>query len=455
MIFLAIGVFSLRILTGFLIIDWMWKTKTLGLFFLKISLSIGVGLGISSLGYFLYLMLFAGKHYFIYFEILILVILIVMRFRKAGFAMTLQQKHLTFIQISIISAAGFVFIASLMGLVNYVLHQQTGGWDSWMIFNRTARFIYRSQEYWRNAFSDKLDVIFHADYPPLLAMNIASAWDALGRESIYVPIMQSLLFSLACVSTIAFTLSHLKSISQAGIGVILLWGSPIFVQEGGSQTADIPLAFFMLASVVLYYLFKHERQPVLMVLGGFCAGLASWTKNEGTLFVLASIIAIIFTGIRERSFRAEVQFLMGLALPFGVTLYFKVFMAPASEFLRGDILLLALDISRHKIILASAWNAILHFGPEKLSIFPLLLFIYFIFQLKKDKQQVDQYLYALMILVIQFSGYYFLYLISPYDLVWHTSYSISRLLVHLYPVLILLILNTGKTPEEMFSTNSA
>ncbi len=455
MILLAISLFVLRILIGFLILDLIWVTPTWRMFFLKAFLSIGIGLGISSLEYFFHLVLFDGGTSFLYFELLILLTLIIARYKKGGFSLTPQREKLSLLQIIILFAAGTVFITSLLGLVNYVFHRQVGDWDSWMIFNRAARFIYRGQEFWQDAFSDELDVVFHADYPPMLAMNIASSWEVLGKESIYTSMFQSLLFSIACVLSMAFALYNLKSISQAGLGIILLWGSYLFVYEGGRQTADIPLAFFMLASVIFHSLFKQEDNPILIALAGFCAGLAAWTKNEGSLFVLASAAGILFLSFREHSMRRLQLFVMGLALPIGATLYFKLFLSPSSEFLRGNITAQLTDISRHKIIFASFFNAILGFGPEKLgNYFLLLILVYLIIQLPKNKPPISQYMYILIILAIQFSGYYLFYLISPYDLVWHTRYSSTRLIAHLYPLFIFLVLYISRTPEELFASNS-
>ena len=97
-----------------------------------------------------------------------------------------------------------------------------------MIYNRSARFIYRGQETWQDAFSKDMDVMFHADYPPLLALNIASRWDILNKETTYVPMFQGFLFSLAALGLCFGALASLKSLGQGALGLIFLGGSHFF-----------------------------------------------------------------------------------------------------------------------------------------------------------------------------------------------------------------------------------
>jgi hypothetical protein len=454
MIILVICLFILKFVIGLLLLDLFWKTENWALFFLKSGLSIGVGLGISSLTYFFHLLLFSGKPYFIYFEVAILIILICIRHKKGWSFQKPKLEALTPVQIAIAIVAAVVVSISLLGLANYVFHRQEGDWDAWMIFNRAARSIYRDPELWREAFSKDLDTIFHADYPPMLAMNIAANWEVLGADSVYVPIIESVLFTIACGMALTFALAYQKSVAQAGLGMILIMGAKSFISEGGRQTADIPLAFFMLASVIFFFLYYHERQPFSIILAGFCAGLAAWTKNEGTLFLLAVGLAAATISIREKSAKALFFLAAGTILPLVAVLYFKFQVAPPSEFSQGNIQTQVLDISRHGFILTSFKNTFLRFGAHNIKGLLPLLVAYGILASSKNKLTSNEFLFTSCILVIQISGYYFIYLISPYDLEWHINYSISRLTAQVYPIFVYLVLYLSKTPEALFASNA-
>jgi hypothetical protein len=107
------------------------------------------------------------------------------------------------------------------------------------------------------------------------------------------------------------------------------------------------------------------------------------------------------------------------------------------------------DLSRHKIILTSFFKAISEFSPGGSPLLLFLLVIYLSFHIAAQKSWNLHTLSLFLVLFIQFSGYYLTYLISPYDLAWHTAYSSTRLITHLYPGFLFLAVHAGKTPEEI------
>src|SRR5207249_3821014 len=132
-----------------------------------------------------------------------------------------------------------------------------------------------------------------------------------------------------------------RSRRYAAVAAIVLIGTPFFISDGASQEADLPLSFFMLAAFGLIWL--HELNEVqrrrLLILAGFFAGLAAWTKNEGMLFLLALACAYgsvtYKSGIRNTA-RGVAWIGLG-ALPALITIaYFKSSMAPPDVLLRGQ-----------------------------------------------------------------------------------------------------------------------
>jgi hypothetical protein len=53
------------------------------------------------------------------------------------------------------------------------------------------------------------------------------------------------------------------------------------------------------------------------------------------------------------------------------------------------------------------------------------------------------------------AGYYFAYLISPFDLHQHVPNSVERLFIQVWPSLLLLVFLVARTPEEVFAASSA
>lgn len=463
-----IVVFLLPVLIGGMLVHLLWPDRDVKAFLLKAALGLGIGLGLWSLLYFLYLLLFNHQHWFIFVQGTIFIGLLAITFwrerrRSSEVKQEWQRPRLTPLQVILLGLGVIVFLISLSSTASYLLRRKQGDWDAWMMFNRAARFVYRDPANWLDSFSPQMDPIFHADYPLLLAMDSASGWDMLGYETPHVPMVLSALFSVACAALIVASLASVKSVGQAALGLIIFWGTPIVVNEGAREMADMPLAFYILSTGVLIYLFVLHHKPALLILAGLTAGLGAWTKNEGSLFVIAAALALGIAFFRQKPFRVLSWYAMGLALPIAVVLYFKLFLAPPSDVLTsGPVRSISqvLDISRHTLILQSFWGEIKGFGIWGISeisigIIPVLLIYYLLFRTGMVRDHRPAYIAGITMLVVQALGYYIIYLITPYDLTWHLYYSAERVILQIFPLMLFLILSACRRPESVFDSNTA
>jgi hypothetical protein len=456
---LSLLTFSLPVLMGTLIAHllWMDKNNPIEMLF-KLSLGTGLGLGISSLQYFTYLVFFAGSPYFLYAELALFFMILAVVYFKYKMTTHVRAPHLkmSLLQIVLLLIAGVVFVSSFLGMAAYSRQRAHGDWDAWMIFNRSARFIYRGQENWQDAFSQDMNVMFHADYPPLLALNIASRWDILNKETTYVPMFLGFLFSLASLGLCFGALARLKSPGQGALSLILLGGTGLFLGEGGRQTADVPLAFYVLASVTFLFFYYHEKRALLMAFAGFMAGLAAWTKNEGIFFLFASAGVLSIASLGKRSLRDLLLYGAGSLIPLILLFHFKSQIAPSSEFLSGgfdSISQYLVDITRHQLIFGAFKGFFLHGGGWYHIGIYLILAVYFLLFKSHIRDKSGVILISFAILAIQVMGYYGFYLISPYDLEWHVTYSLNRLFVHIYPATVFVVMAATQPPETIFSSS--
>ncbi len=411
MTFLSILVFLPPMLAGILIVHLLWPERGWKATWVKIFLGIGLGLGQASLLDFVYMLLFSTENGFLFVQLALfagLLIVVIVRERK-NLRPTLPQIQLSRWQIILLAGLLTVIILSALSAVNVWAREPHGAWDAWMMYNRAARFIYRDQPGWLGSFSHQMDPIFHADYPLQLGMDIAWAWQAVGQETQRTPIVLSGLFMLACVGLLGASLNLTKSLGQASIAWILLLGSSLIGNEGASQRADLPLAYFFLSTVVLIYFYASSRKPGLLILAGFMAGLAAWTKNEGSLFVLVTLPALFIAFFRQNPWRVLGWYLLGVAFPLITVLYFKEFLAPPSDVLGNGVtrsIQQALDVSRHITILKSFGADFLSFGGWGIGILPILLAYALIFKLAPSSELRLAYLAIGLILILQTIGYY-------------------------------------------------
>ncbi|HEY5984257.1 MAG TPA: glycosyltransferase family 39 protein [Anaerolineales bacterium] len=457
-------IFVPAIISGTLLAHILWPDRSFWSVLFKVFLGIGLGLGLRSLLYFLYLLAFPGSNAFIYVEGTALLALLAiaatreLRRPRPDWNHALPSKP-TRIQGIVLAIGSLVCILSLLATANYLLRRRQGDWDAWMMYNRAARFIYFDQAHWLGSFSPEMSPIFHADYPLLLASDIVAGWELLGRDSAAVPMVQSALFAIACAGLLGSSLGAVKSLGQAALGITLLWGVPVFVNEGARQMADVPLAFFILATGVLFFLYATNRQRGLLVLAGIAVGLGAWTKNEGTVLVVGAVASVLLAFVRRDSWTALLTFAAGLAVPLAVVIYFKLFLAPSGDILlgaSGGLAAKLADVSRHTLIIQYLWNEFTAFGSWgiwgiSIGILPILAVYYLVFRSSIAQNVRAAYLAGLAMLGIQVVGYYAAYLVSPYDLAWHLSYSSTRIVAQVFPLILFLTLAASREAEQVLT----
>jgi hypothetical protein len=443
------------VIAGGLLIHGLWPGNQPARLLIKLGLGTGLGLGLTSLLYFLCLLIFNVQSGFLVIQLILLTLGIALAWmnRKQNPIFPFPEKIiLTRLQKLLLSAFGLLVFISIGSYFVHALMNPHGGFDAWMIYNRTARFFYRGQAEWLTAFSPQIYWQVHADYPLFLSLNVAGAWNTLGSESTRVAQAHGayMLFGTVCLlmGAVAFT----RTTGQSLLAGLVLLGTPVFVYEGPREAADLTLAFFVLATVILFFLYQRKQKPILPALAGFATGLAAWTKNEGLLFILAVCLACAIISFRLRNLKIVIPFLLGLAFPGAVILYFKLFLVPSNDLFANQTGLLQLltDMDRYRIIFSEFIDHIIWFGRSHISILALLLIYMLIVKLAPRASDHTAYLACASILAVQFFGYFAIYLVTPHDLDWHLRTSLGRLIMQLYPAALFLFFASLSDPETVF-----
>jgi hypothetical protein len=270
--------------------------------------------------------------------------------------------------------------------------------------------------------------------------------------------VQSAVFAVACAGLLASALACTKSSGQAALGLIVFWGTPTVVTEGARELADVPLAYFFLATGVLIHLYFVHRKAGLLVLAGLTAGLGAWMKNEGSVFVIAAAVGLAIAFLREKPWRVMLWYTMGLIIPISIVMYFKFFLAPPSDVLSNGAarsIAQALDLARHAEILGAFWNELFTFGGWSIMAQPIgIIVVLLVYLLLTHSPSSSQYrplfTAAIVMIVVQMLGYYAVYVITPYDLQWHLGFSIFRIFLQVFPVMTFVILSSARSPESIF-----
>ena len=265
------------------------------------------------------------------------------------------------------------------------------------------------------------------------------------------------LFTFAVVGVLAAGVCRLRSRSQGLLAGTVLLGTKAFVSWGAGQCADVPLAFFILATVLLLALDDASEQSSrgLLLLAGLSAGLAAWTKNEGLLFlVVVAAARCLVAWRRNRGRRALGQLallLAGAAPALGVVILFKLSLATNNDLVNGQSWQASLprlaDASRYGLIVTSLVLNLVALVKAYVLVLPLCFFL-----LGRAPRRPRLVLSGIAgVLLAMLVGYFFIYVTTPHDLAWHLRTSMDRLLLHLWPAAILAMFVTLADPVQLLA----
>lgn len=315
-----------------------------------------------------------------------------------------------------------------------------GEWDAWAIWNLHARFLFRGGDEWRTLF--QVDWSQPA-YPLLLPASVARVWAYAGHETTLGPALVALAFVIATVMLVMTALDLNRR--RAWIAGSLLIGAGGFLAQVSSQCADVPLACFIVATLPVAcgrkgVLIDRDCPHVMALAGGATSAMGAWTKNEGLVFALLMLTLVAGVAWRRGAGRRLLWWIAGGA-PVVVTIVWFKWVSPPGSLIDwqslGSYVTRAFDLDRHLVAAAlMAQHAVRWSAPFAVSIIPLVSVVAVWLAVVRGgmARRVMLVLISLML-----ATYYVIYLTTPFDIAWHVSTSFDRLLVQLWPALVLTV----------------
>jgi|SRR5579871_1737099 len=420
-----------------------WKPAWLR-WVMEISLGTGIGLGLTSCLYFT--LLWAG----VLSRTLVMASEAVLLL--AAVALLLVRRGRTKTEVP--PAPGFSWnwvlrLAAVLALLLVALDfgQSTGSnpngeWDAFSIWNVRARFLAGGAGTWRTAISNQMAGQMvganHPSYPLLVSSSVTRLWVlandvALGPGE---PAVLSLLFSLATAGLLCGAVAWIGAESVGLLALLVLFATEGFVSQVASQYSDVPLSFYILGAIALVAAASTRAWPTgLLILAGLCAGLSTWTKNEGTPFLVITILVVAWrAGIRPAAW------LVAGALPGGLmTAAFKFVLHPPGEAIFPKTVAEAfskiIDPTRWLQIAVSFARNIWELGVPWAHPVLLMAIVAFALRFAARKDLRSRWWLVLPVaglLAVDFG----VYLLTTAQLNWHLDTSNSRLFVQVWPALL-------------------
>jgi len=437
---------------GTLVLLWAWpRDGATGSRPLVAALGTGLGAGLSSLLLFAWLILVGPTRAFPLVEVALVVLLAFATYRwrfapglGAGRAwLAGPARLLTPVFFLALAAAAAAFVAMLR-------QEPHGGWDAWMNWDMRARMFFRGGEGWRAAFSAAIPWS-HPDYPVLVPALVARTWFYAGTETVLGPHLVAATFTFGTVALLVSALAVLRSRTQGLLAGLLLLATPFFIGHGTSLYADVPLGFFVLATLVCLAIDGRSGEGTgrFAVLAGVAAGLAMWTKNEGLLFTLA-----LGAGLLLAHRRRLLQFAAAVLPLFLLVVGFKIAFAPPNDLLstlsvQGTLARLT-DGERYSLVAREYARHIAGFGRNALggAVWPLAACLVGlgVGRAKLGRPWVRA---ATAGLVLLLAGHFMVFVSMAHELARLLNSSLDRLLLQLWPGALFLFFMTLRTLEEV------
>ena len=453
-------------MTAFLAIDILWPkiSSSKPQFYIKAYLAICLGLGLSSYTCFIGLLWYSPppKTTIIFAESLLFsVFCLIYHFKTKRHieSKPTEKNRSLFVGVKPLLRTIYVFFiislaSSAILFLLISLNNPHGFWDAWAIWNLRAIFLVRSGHQITSAFS-KLIGWSHPDYPLLLPCIIAKIWTLLANESLIVPILIAFIFTFTSIGLLFSSLSYMQNQYQGLLAGLLILTVGSFVKLGADQIADVPIGLYYLATIIIYciYHFEHEKSLHYIFLAGIMAGFATWTKNEGILFLLIVILTrfvIRFPHDGLRRFLKEMSvFLCGAAPIILLVIYFKIKFAPSNDIISGQgfqvTLSRLLDINRYLVVGKAFINEFYNMLHYRVIFIPLFIIFWGFSSNKHNRRGIQNTIYILSFILV---GYFMVYIITPHDLNWHLKTSLRRLFLQLLPSAIFLFFMAIANPNE-------
>jgi 4-amino-4-deoxy-L-arabinose transferase-like glycosyltransferase len=281
-----------------------------------------------------------------------------------------------------------------------------------------------------------------------------------------MPIAVGFVFTFAAIGALVGAVSAVRGRTQGLLAGLMLLGTPFFVTHGAEQYADIPLACFMLISLGILCRANHASQGTIRLhyFSGLFAGMATWTKNEGLLFLLALLAAQVAVVLWKGTWTQDRKRLAGFcagALPVVLLLTsFKLFLAPPNDLIAGQSFGATLarisQPSRYVEVAKAFAKEFLDWDRWNLT--PIVLPFYSLLvgvntgergTVCRDAANRQRGLVATWsTLVLVGIGFFFVYVLTPYDLAWHLG-TLGRIVSQMWPSLLLATFLTIKSPAEI------
>jgi hypothetical protein len=387
----------------------------------KLSYSWGIGIGFVAMQMFFYSLL--GIQWSRISLILPWAIVIIFSFWKNKPKFKFKKEKLDrlekFFLVLIISLLLFTAIESVMRPV-----QAWDGWSNWLL--RPKVFFLKNNL--------SMDYVKYTtdEYPLVIPLMSTFDYKTIGQINDRDVLLLFYVYYLVIACLFYAKSKELAGRKTALVFTFLLISSQNLIRHGGrfeAGQADLPLAYFILASACLLLNFLKSKNLKNLIIFNIFLALTALVKNDGIpIFIMGNLITIFYV-IKSKKIIYASSLLPSILL-FGAWNIYKIANNYPKNFIAGSG---SFHINEFPAILSVMFRQFLNFQNWN------LLWIVFIFSLVIFYKDIKKIFPLFLLLISQWFFYVLAFILSPYTrAVDHVSGIIDRLYIHLAPLALLI-----------------
>lgn len=281
----------------------------------------------------------------------------------------------------------------------------------------------------------------HGSYP--LHVPFTQAWITmnLGRWDNY---LIKIIFPLTFSAYIAFQYYYIKSLAGriwAALSICLLLFSNFFVFHATIGYRDFFMMYYNCTTIILIILWQRKKYDNILTLASLFAGITTFTKLEGTGYLFAHTLLLLYILWKENSYplQEKTKKLLRFMVPsFSICLIFhlyKIQIGLANFANRIQFINLFETFDRILVISQGFITNLFYSGNWNL-IWLVLLFS-MIINFKRIKIYVEVRIFLLALTI--FFAMYFAIPIFTINIIYHPTL-LSRTILHFFPLSVILII---------------
>lgn len=332
-------------------------------------------------------------------------------------------------------------------------------------FDAIATVAFKAKVFYYEPVPPSLGLLPHRTYP--LFVPFIESWISFNLRH-WDDILMKVIFPLALLSfTVIFynVLNVLTRRLWALMGCALLFSSNLFIYHATLSYSDFFLMYFNCTAVMLLVLWHQNRTGGLLLLAAVFAGLATFVKLEGTAFLLIYAALFLMINLPSTAFSRTEKLINGIKFfvpSFGIAAAFHLYKWTNNILKEGSGTMDKTDFDLSMTKITFIPHILFKFAKNMLMSgnWSIVWIVLVLSLLGMRGKQLTAESKLIFLGLLMFFGLYFGIALMTTNYVWIAGESevttLSRLLLHFYPlaVLLLVLINYSFWSDEGKNTSS-